>query len=92
MGKWNSDNLSVRGGFLCLEHSNWTICSLLSQFCSEVFFIYFTFILEANSYYPRKRRSENLKMEFSQSECEKGISVPWPFKLDHLQPFEPILL
>ena len=34
MGKWNSPNLSVTQGFECLGHSNWTICSLLSQFCS----------------------------------------------------------
>ena len=34
-GKWNSPNLSVRVGFHCLWHPNWTICSLLSHFCSE---------------------------------------------------------
>ena len=52
----------------------------------------FTFMLEANSYYPRERKTENGKMEFSQPECESGISVPGTFKLDHLQPVEPILL
>ena len=30
-------------------------------------------------------------MEFSQPDCERGISVPWAFKLDHLQPFAPII-
>ena len=50
-----------------------------------------TFILEANSYYPREWRTENGKMEFSQPECESGISVPGAFKLDHLQPVEPNL-
>ena len=34
IGKWNSPNLSEAQGFECLWHSNWTICSLLSQFCS----------------------------------------------------------
>ena len=34
MGKWISPNLSETQGFECLGHSNWTICSLLSQFCS----------------------------------------------------------
>ena len=24
-------------GFQCMEHSKWTICSLLSQFCHEIF-------------------------------------------------------
>ena len=42
MGKWNSHNLSVRVGFLCLGHSNWTI--LVCKF-----FKIRTFILEANS-------------------------------------------
>ena len=32
-------------GFQCLEHSNWTICSLLSQFCFQTFFQLFTCIL-----------------------------------------------
>ena len=32
MGNWYSHNLSVRVGFQCLGHSNWTICSLLSRF------------------------------------------------------------
>ena len=37
MGKWNSPDLSVGVGFQCQGHSNWTICSLLSQFCIEIF-------------------------------------------------------
>ena len=49
------------------------------------------FILGANSYYPREGKAENGKMEFSQPECERGISVPGAFKLDHLQPVEPLL-
>ena len=91
MGKSNSYNLSMRGVFLCLEHSNRTICSLLSQFCFVNFPIFHSFILGANSYYPREGKTENGKMEFSQPECESGISVPGAFKLDHLQPVEPIL-
>ena len=31
------------------------------------------------------------EMEFSQPEWDKGVSVPGAFKLDHLQPFKPIL-
>ena len=55
------------------------------------FYNFFTFILEANSYYPREGKAENGKLEFSQPECERGISVPGAFKLDHLQPVKPIL-
>ena len=39
----------------------------------------------------RKGETENGKIELSQPECERGISVPGAFKLDHLQPVEPIL-
>ena len=31
------------------------------------------------------------KMEFSQPERDKGVSLPGAFKLNHLQPFKPIL-
>ena len=53
---------------------------------------FFTFILGANSYYPREEGDENGKMEFTQPEADKGISVPGSFKLDHLQPVKQILL
>ena len=49
----------------------------ISNFC--------TFILGANSYYPREGKTENGKME---PECDGGISVSDTFKLDHLQPVE----
>ena len=57
----------------------------------QKFYNFFTFILGANSYYPREWNTENGKMKFSQPEYERGISVPGAFKLDHLQPVEPIL-
>ena len=53
---------------------------------------FFTFILGANSYYPREGKAENGKMDFSQPECGAGFSVPGAFKLDHLHPVKPILL
>ena len=40
-------------GFGCLGHSNWTICSLLSHFCSHIFAPYSLSYWEASSYYPR---------------------------------------
>ena len=91
MGKSNSYNLSMRGVFLYLVHSNYTICSLLSQFCFVNFPIFALLYWRVNSYYPRERWAENGKLEFSQPEYERSISVPGAFKLDHLQPVEPIL-
>ena len=41
------------GGFQCLGHSNWTICSPLSPFCSEIFPTFSLSYWGANSYYPR---------------------------------------
>ena len=37
MGKWDSPNLNVAQENKCLEHFNWTIFSLSSQFCSPNF-------------------------------------------------------
>ena len=91
MGKWNSPNLSQAEDFECLGHSNWTICSRSSQFCSTNFTTFSLSCWEANFYYPRERKAENGKMEFSQPECDRGISVPGVFKLDHSHPVEPIL-
>ena len=92
MGKCNSPNLSVREGFQCLGHSNWTICSLLSQFCSLNFPNLSLSYCRSNSYYPRERMAENLKMEFSKPEWDTGDSATGAFKLDYLQPVKPILL
>ena len=58
-------------------------------FCK--FYNFFTFILEADSYYPRglimrKRNSHN-----SRNGLDRGVSVPEAFKQDHFQPVKPIL-
>ena len=52
---------------------------------------FFTFILEANSYYPRglimrKGNSPNFR-----NELDGGVCVPGEFKLDHLHPVKQIL-
>ena len=73
-------------GFQCLGHSNWTICSLLSPFCSENFPTFHSYAPEPISFIPQ----ENEKMEFSQPKWGTGVWVPGAFKLDHLQPVEPI--
>ena len=92
MGKGSFPEMDERHGFLCLRHSNWTICSPLSQFCSLIFHTFTLLYWGANSYYPRERKAENGKRELSRNGWEAGVSVPGAFKLDHLQPFKPILL
>ena len=64
-GKWHSHNLGETQDYECLGHSNRTICSPLSLFCSLIFFTFQLLYWGANSYYPRERRAENGKMEFS---------------------------
>ena len=78
-------------GLLCLGDSNWTICSHLSQFCSAKFQTFPLSYWRAISYYPRgpimgKGNSSNLNTEW-----DRGFTVPRAFKLDHLQPIQPIL-
>ena len=78
-------------GSECLRHSNWLICSLLSHFCSRNFPTFALSYWGANSYYPRgliirKGDSANFRNGWN-----KGIWVPWAFKLVHLQPLEPLL-
>ena len=86
-----TSKLDETEGFQCLGHSNWTMCSPLSPFCSKRLSTFSLSYWEANSYYPRgpimgKGNSSNPK-----SGWDRGFSVPGTFKLDHLQPFEPIL-
>ena len=50
-----------------------------------------TFILEANSYYPRRLIMRKGNSPNSKNGWYRGVSVPGAFKLDHLQPVEPIL-
>ena len=86
MRKWKYRNLSE---IQCPWHSNWTICSLLSQFCSQIFSNFFTFILEGQFLLPQ---AENGKKEFSQPEWDRRVWVHGVFKLDCLQPVKPILV
>ena len=56
------------------------------------FYNFFTFILEAISYYPRglimrKGNSPNFR-----NGLDRGVWVPGAFELDHLQPAKPILI
>ena len=67
-------------GFGCLGHSNWTICSLLSQFCSHNFPTFSLSCWEANSYYPRGLILRKGNSHNSWNEWERGISVAGEFK------------
>ena len=89
-GKFASPEMEGTEGIECLGHSNWTICSPLSQFHSEHFQTLSLSYWEANSYYPwgsimGKGNSPNFK-----SGWDWGFLVPWGFQLDHLQPFAPL--
>ena len=48
-----TSNMDETEGFQCLGLSNWTICSPLSPFCSEIFPTFSISYWGANSYYPR---------------------------------------
>ena len=83
--------MNVTESFQCLGHSNWTICSPLSQSCFLNFPTFHFYYWEANSYYPRGLIMGKGNSSNSKTGWEKGISVPGAFKLDHLQPVKPIL-
>ena len=51
-------------GFQCLGHSNWTICSTLSPFCSGRISPFPFSYWEANSYYPRGNSPNPLFQSF----------------------------
>ena len=95
MGEGNSPNsesewdrgFSVPGAW----HSNWTTCIPLNPLCSENFAAFSLSYWEANSYYPRGLIMEKGNSPNSQYWWDWGVSVPWAFKLDHVQPFKPIL-
>ena len=72
-------------------HSNWIICSPLSQSCSPKFSTFSLSYWGAHSYYPRgpiMRKGNSSNFQYGP---DRGVSVPGAFKLDHLQPFKPIL-
>ena len=91
MGILPTPEINDTEGFQCLGYSNWTICSPLSQFCSEIFPILSLSYWGAHSYYPRGLIMEKGNSPNSQYGWDWGVSVHGVFKLDHLQPFKPIL-
>ena len=63
----------------------------VKQILFPKFYNFFTFILEANSYYPRGLIMRKGNSPNSRNGLDRGVSVPGAFKLDHLQPVKPIL-
>ena len=61
-----------------------------AQFGMKIFHLSSSY-WEANSYYPRGLIMEKWNSPNSQYGWDWGVSVPWAFKLDHVQPFKPIL-
>ena len=74
-------------GFQCLGHSNWTLCSLLSQFCSPNFPPFSLSYWRPILITPDSGRLKMGKMEISQPEWHTRVLVPGAFKLDHLSQF-----
>ena len=77
--------VSVPGAFK-LDHLHPVKPILFSKFYN-----FFTFILEANSYYPRGLIMRKGNSPNSRNGLERGVLVPGAFKLDHLHPVQPIL-
>ena len=86
----NSRNGLDRGvwvpGAFKLDHLHHVEPILVSKFYN-----FFTFILEANSYYPRGLIMRKGNSPNSRNGLDRGVSVPGAFKLDHLHPVKPIL-
>ena len=93
MRKGNSPNsrigldrgVSVPGAFK-LDHLHPVKPILFSKFYN-----FFTFILEANSYYPRRLIMRKGNSSNSRNGLDRRVWVHGAFKLDHLQPVEPLL-
>ena len=81
-GKWEKGiqpKIAETQGFECLGQSNWTICSLLSWICSEIFPTFSLSYWGAHSNYPRglimgKENSPNYQYGW-----DWGVSVPGAF-------------
>ena len=80
-----------REGIEWLGHPNWSICSLLGPFCSYIFQFVWTLYWEANSYYPRGLIVRKGKLSNHRNGWQRGDWVVGVFKLEHLQPFRPVL-
>ena len=93
-GSWENfpfPNMDETEGFQRMGQSNWTISSLLSLFCRGKFTTFPLSYWGAHSYYPRRPIIRKGNSPISKIGWDWGVSVPGAVKLDHLQPFKPIL-
>ena len=91
MGILPTSNMDQTDGFQCIWHSNWIICSPLSQSCSQKFSTFSLSYWGAHSYYPRgpiMRKGNSSNFQYGP---DRWVSVHGAFKLDDLLSFKPIL-
>ena len=89
MGKRDSSNFKIQWekGFLVPWHWSWTIYSPLSPlYYRRISFFFFLFHTGRPIFITPEGIHPTSKVEW-----DRGFSVPGAFKLDHLQPIEPIL-
>ena len=77
--------------FQCLGHSKWTNCSLLNPLCSPNFPTFSLSLQESNSYYTRWLIMRKGNPSKSRNGPDREVAVPGAFKLDLVQPVEPLL-
>ena len=65
------------GGFQCLGHSNWVICSRLSHFCSKYFLTFSTFILGDHFLLPQKANYQKWEFFKLQNRMRQGVFSAW---------------
>ena len=70
MGNHPTQELNESGTFLCLVHSNLTICSPLSPFCSQTFPTFTPSYWGAHSYTPEGQLSEKGILPTRAGNCE----------------------
>ena len=88
-GNFSTPKLDETEGFLCLGHSNWTICRLLSHFCCQTFTISSFSYWKANSYYPRGLIMEKWNFPNPKTEWDRGVCVPGLSNWTICSPFSP---
>ena len=91
IGKGIHSKVKETPGFWYLGHSNCTICSLLSWFCSQIFPPSWSLYWGVQFLISPERGARNEKGDSLENECNTGVLVPGAFKLDHFQPVELIL-
>ena len=88
-GKSPIPELNETHKFECLEHSNWTICSPLSPFCSGNFQFVSSLYWEAISYYPRGLIMRKMKSPIPEMNETQGFECLGHSNWTISSPFSP---